>query len=186
MVRVLLTVVITLGILTIFLAGSVAAADSDFGACDLQRLAFVPKTEDIERIELLLEQGANVNGKSGGKPLLIAACALLPSGNENKIRLAQILLEKGADPNILDNLGDTALINLLKPSPDSGKDIVAMTKLLLHAGADVNARDNQGHSAFMLGLKHRNKDVFQLFKALSQKDRQSVAPPALPEGDLSK
>lgn len=187
MVRVVLAGVVVLGLITFFLTGFVGAADTDPGACDLLRLAglSVPQ-ENIERIEALLDQGANVNGKCSGKTLLMAACGLMPSGgNENKIRLVQLLLEKGADPNIPDGLGNTALISVLKSHPQQ-EGVVDVAKLLLDAGADVNARDKQGNSALVLGLKHPNKDVFQLFRARSQKDRQSTPPPSPPEEESTK
>lgn len=93
--------------------------------------------------------------------------------NENGLRLVQLLIEKGADPNIPNYEGNTPLIELLKWGT-CVENCVALAKLLLDAGADVNARDKQGNSALVLGLKHHNKEIFQLFKARSQKDRQST------------
>ena len=193
MVRLLLTGVGVLGIIIFFLTGSVTAAgDTDPGACDLERLAFMPKAEDIERIEALLDQGANVNGKCGGNTPLVKACVLPRDRNESiiKIKLVQLLLEKGADPNIPDYAGSTPLINLLRASPyiGGGEDLVAVVKLLLNAGAGVNARDKQGNSALMLGLKNSNKEVFQLFKTRSRNERQSAPPPGpgAPEGESPK
>lgn len=55
--------------------------------------------------------------------------------------VVHLLLQAGADPNVRDQQGDTALILCAT----FNKDLVLP---LVQAGADVNARNNQGQSAF--------------------------------------
>ncbi len=82
-------------------------------------------------VALLLEHGASLTYKSraGWDALGIAI--------SNHVDAAKVLLERGADPNVVDREGDTLLIvAAAKGYPES-------IDLLLEAGAHVDAR---GHA----------------------------------------
>jgi ankyrin repeat protein len=77
---------------------------------------------------------ANLKGTGGSTPLMYAALY----GNADSV---QLLLEAGADPNIRNDAGATALLWAVD---DRDK-----TRLLLQAGADANARSNDGRTPLL-------------------------------------
>jgi ankyrin repeat protein len=83
-------------------------------------------------------------------PLLLAA-------TNGHIALVRLLLERGADPNIGNLDGVTALHNAVY---ENQLDIVA---LLLDAGADPNIKDQIGNTAYDLALKSGNPKLIVLF-----------------------
>jgi ankyrin repeat protein len=76
----------------------------------------------------------NLKGTGGSTPLMYAALY----GDADSIRL---LLEAGADPNIRNDAGATALLWAV--------DDLEKTRLLLKAGADANTRSNDGRTALL-------------------------------------
>ena len=125
------------------------------------RLSKAIATNHILLAEKLLQQGANPNSKIAGKsdtPLLFSIFEkkhfTLPKGNINnraqtlyrvvaKKECLHLLLEYGANPNLKDDSGRTALdIAILWCMPD-------IVKLLLIYGADPNLRDAKGITPLM-------------------------------------
>lgn len=66
------------------------------------------------------------------------------------------LLDRGADPNISDSRGATAIMT----AATVGNEAVA--KALLDKGADVNAEDTDGETALILVAKHGNGAIVRL------------------------
>ena len=109
-------------------------------------------------VELLLRSGANVNLADvwGCTALLTACCSLdyQPFRSERAwhggsffgaaSNVVYRLLRAGADPNLQDNMGLTALMI----AAISGE--VDCLKLLLQAGARTDLRERNGHTAVML------------------------------------
>ena len=91
------------------------------------------ETVDLEALQALIDNGANLKVKSGsGKtPLMYAA----KKGNVDSLR---VLLESGADVNAQDNNGDTALM-LAAMNLD-----VNAVRILLNNGADSYIRNHRG------------------------------------------
>jgi ankyrin repeat protein len=94
---------------------------------------------DLEKVKLLLKQGRSINErdpriKFGWTPLIAA----IYQSNTN---VAHYLIASGADVNIPDNQGETAI--MWATVSDENFDIVQ--DLIAH-GADLNAKDKRGAS----------------------------------------
>ncbi|KAK1765276.1 ankyrin repeat-containing domain protein [Phialemonium atrogriseum] len=100
-------------------------------------------------LERLLEEGADVNGipsPSYGVPALCAAI------DNNRYELAQLLLDKGANPDGYWDLPTplSTCVRQLKYDPTATKAI-EMARCLIHAGADVN-KGSRGESGTPLQM----------------------------------
>ena len=87
-----------------------------------------------EIVALLLYYGANVNLRVDERGMT----ALMYASQSGRDKIARLLLDRGADPNIQSNRGYTALTF---PSYDGNEEIVRM---LLESRADPNIRDYKG------------------------------------------
>ena len=92
-------------------------------------------------VQILIEFGADVNDPMNE----IGQTPLFKSIDTNNDELTKLLLAAGADPNITDVSGATALM----VAPKCGND--KLTKLLLAAGANPNITRLNGHSALHAG-----------------------------------
>ena len=91
----------------------------------------------------------NFMTESNTSPLIIAACG---AGN---IHVVQILLDRGAEPNIANNKGRTPL---LYAASESHKDVV---QLLLDRGAEPNMTNQYGKTALHVAGFMGHKGVVQ-------------------------
>ncbi len=106
------------------------------------------RKQQLELADALLKGGADVNRVSGEfeTPLLTNACIYFPRDS------VVWLLDRGANPNLQDNLGRTPAFNLLQyrsghfPS-ESEKDTVELLSRLQQAGADFEISSDDGKSA---------------------------------------
>ena len=100
-----------------------------------------------DAIELLMEHGANVNGKdaNGNTPLQVAL-----DDRNAKLGLIERLLVHGANPNIVNKDGATPLIIALRSHN------IPMIKLLLAHNADPNKADANGNTPLQVALGDRN------------------------------
>jgi serine/threonine-protein phosphatase 6 regulatory ankyrin repeat subunit B len=92
---------------------------------------------DLEKVKLLLKQGRSINErdpriKFGWTPLIAAIF-------QRETNVVHYLIESGADLNIHDNTGQTAI--MWATASDDNLDIV---KDLIAHGADLNAKDKMG------------------------------------------
>ena len=96
----------------------------------------------------LLTAGANVNCKlkNGEFPLLVAS----------DTDTLQLLLDHGADVNMTNDRGETALMAA------AFNGLHKIVKLLLQAGADVNSTDESGNTALLVAVSDGNrKDIWK-------------------------
>ena len=91
---------------------------------------------------LLLKRGANINGTAASRQIPLSLAAV--NGSYGYVRL---LLAQGADPNVRDQNGDTALIAV---AANGGECSLTCMRLLLSHGAGVNAQNKNGQTALML------------------------------------
>lgn len=105
----------------------------------------------------LIKKGIDINQQFGPKGLTLLHVAACDQGSS---RLVFSLLEHGADINMADHEGNTALMYAVQGMPTSsyhtGTGDSTSAKILLHMGADPNARNNQEQSVSdMLVDKYR-------------------------------
>lgn len=95
----------------------------------------------------LIELGADIDMKdNNGSPLHYAA-------ENNSVETLEVLLNAGANKEILDNWKWTPLINAAR------NDNVEAAEKLAKAGANMDYQDNSGRTALMHAAMHRNAKV---------------------------
>ena len=92
----------------------------------------------------------NVNSDSG--------TALMAAVFKNDIEITKILLDLGADANLADPNGTTALHYATR---FTNKEII---KLLVDYGADIKFKDNNGFSALDYALQDKDESILTLLK----------------------
>jgi hypothetical protein len=118
---------------------------------------------DLEMIQVLLgDYKADVNARCDFS--LTPLCdAVSPSHTESYPEVVQYLLERGADPNVLQTDG----WNPLRIASKSGQSEIV--RLLLDHGADVDSADDSGRTALQLALENGHHEVVELLSARGAK-----------------
>uniref|UniRef100_A0A3B3SRL2 Ankyrin repeat domain 34A n=1 Tax=Paramormyrops kingsleyae TaxID=1676925 RepID=A0A3B3SRL2_9TELE len=107
---------------------------------------------------LLVEGGAYINeGNERGETPVVAACLASYEDPQSRHKMVRYLLEKGADPNIPDKTGRTALMHAC--AEQAGKEVVA---LLLEYGADPSLKDYSGSSALVHAINKGDRETLQI------------------------
>ncbi|KAM6910315.1 ankyrin repeat domain-containing protein 34A [Xenentodon cancila] len=107
---------------------------------------------------LLLEGGAYINeGNERGETPISAACLATYDDSQTQQKMIRYLLEKGADPNIPDKSGRTALMHAC--AEQAGKEVVS---LLLENGADPSLKDYSGSSALVHAINKGDRETLQV------------------------
>ena len=117
-------------------------------------IAYLPSRpmSDLEAVEFLLFHGANPNCSLKGMTPLMFACQY------GSIRIATKLIQAGANVNLQDIIGTSALM-FACCSESPNKDLV---KLLLQSGADIYAKGgDQQITILMLSVLRGNTSIVQ-------------------------
>lgn len=89
-------------------------------------------------------------GNGSATPLMYASSA-------GHTKTVQVLIKNGANVNVRDDDGDTALAYAaVRGAP------IDLVKTLLSAGADVNIKNNRGQTALMLATEQRKSKIVEL------------------------
>ena len=99
-------------------------------------------------VHMLLKEGADVNGRTNGTPVLICAA------EDGHDKCVDLLIRAGADVNATGSIGDSALI---KASRNGHSKCV---ELLIKAGAHVNKSNNMSSTSLMKAAGN-GRDKFQ-------------------------
>ena len=116
----------------------------------------------LETIRLLLNRGANLEAKDGdgSTPLMIIAVQSESPDEDEKEIIVKFLLDSGAEANVAENDGNTALHWACYHKH------LGMVQLLLHHGANLEAKD--GHHGTPLYWACSSDDNLDVVKELVQ------------------
>lgn len=103
---------------------------------------------DVAGARQALSEGADPNWHL--RDFVFGDTALMNAARSRNLDLVRLLLDAGADPNLQNNRGDTALISAVY----WGDDYTNVVELLIEEGADVKSRNNYGVSALRLAVGH--------------------------------
>lgn len=129
------------------------------------------KENDADKVQQFMKEGINPdepNWNNNGRPAIIEAAY------HGHINTVKVLLQAGANPNVQNMLGETALHNAFHPKTFS-KELVS---LLLDHGADVNMREKlNGYTAVHIAAKFCTstvnkavrKDILEVLSLLCKK-----------------
>jgi len=105
-----------------------------------------------------------MRGFAGGTLLMLAA--------DGDLSLVKFLVSRGADVNLRDDEGHTALMKAVMSFNESN---LSNVKYLIARRADINAANNKGETALMMAVKKGNADMVKVLMAsgsrLSLKDQ---------------
>ncbi len=117
--------------------------------------------DDIKLVQEALEQKADINYKDRH-----GWTALMWSGLKYNTGIVKLLLDRGANPDIQNNQGYTALMYVASRPYKGyyiGCDVAYSTaKLLLENGANPNIQNNEGYTALMYAAIMNHEDIREL------------------------
>jgi uncharacterized protein len=185
-------IIVIMILLTVLLTGCVKTQQVD-PVVD-QRLAMAVQNNDLETLHLLVQSGVAVNATTPDR----AATVLMMAVRTGIPELVKFLLENGADVNITNRDGETALFfavyhgraDLVNMLLDKGASVYArrskvgvtplhvaaargdteIVKVLLAKGADVNAAAAGGVTAMRLARELDQQKVAEVLKAAGSKE----------------
>jgi ankyrin repeat protein len=144
-------------------AGENAVSLPDRNATRMMRAIRAQDWREFQRLLAKYPEAITRKGTGGSTPLMYAALY----GDLPSVRL---LLQAGAEPNVVNDSGATALMWAV--------DDLRKTRLLLDHGADVNARSNDGRTPLMIAANRAGSSpVLELLLARGAKP--NVVAPSL-------
>lgn len=105
----------------------------------------------VENAKLLLQQGADVNGRNQGRSTALCIASYL-----GHIEVVDLLLKNRAELELEDGGGHTAL------GQAAEKDHRDVARLLLSASADVNHKSAHGWTPVHIAIQHGNREMVQI------------------------
>jgi len=124
-------------------------------------------------VEKLLENGADPNYPKLGKedtdllPLPLATGYSIVNINhtQNAVKIVEMLLEYGADPNVILRRGRTCLIDIVALNPKYYNEYhYEIVRLLVEYGTDISIKDQDGFTAYDYAVKYNRTELYDLLK----------------------
>ena len=120
--------------------------------CNRTPLLWASLSSSGESIETLIDLGANVNAQRTDDK----AAPLTLSSDWNNFMAVYLLLNHGADANIANANGDSALHCAVS------NGFFDITKLLFKKGSNVNLQNKEGRTPLFLGVKNKHEQLIKL------------------------
>lgn len=100
------------------------------------------ENSEYNGMKILIDKGIPIDMRNEYGDTLLHLAA--DSWRHDNTRIVRFLLDKGIDPNVTDDSGQTALYEAVFESMDGSN--MSVIKLLIAAGADVNRADDDGNT----------------------------------------
>ena len=104
-------------------------------------LVYSASNGDVDNVRKLLDQGVDVNAKES----LIGCTALVAASQGDHLDVVQLLLARGANPNIPGNVDGIEGYTALIVAAEHGN--AEMVRILIGKGADVNMKNEVDYTA---------------------------------------
>jgi uncharacterized protein len=128
---------------------------SPYVMADVNALFRATEAGDVEKVQSLLDSGVDINERNKFGSFAINSAAV-----KNNMTLLRLFIEKGADVNVQNWSGDTALICATKYAGGQKETV----KLLLEAGANVELQDEDGKTALDYAKEKGHLDAVALLE----------------------
>ncbi|REJ10342.1 ankyrin repeat domain-containing protein [Halobacillus trueperi] len=133
----------------------------------LQHVAAISR--DKELLQYLIFRGADVNQRNSYRetPLMLCLFSLELEHENDFLACSEVLLNSGADVNLQDNEGNSALMMAFKYKDyiiDGNEVIIDYMKMLVEHGANVNLRNENGQTAIDLGQQYDFEEAVEFLK----------------------
>lgn len=115
-----------------------------------------------ETVQLLIENGANVNARE-----IDGKTALMMAASHGHTETAKLLIENGADINTKDEDGNTTLMWAAEENTET-------VQLLIENGANVNARNKNGKTALMWAIYYGHTETADILKTAMDKSNSET------------
>lgn len=119
------------------------------------------QAEHMKAVEKLVSGGTDINTRredgNNNTPLMEAA-------TWNSKEIVEFLLQKGANPNLIDRYGRTALMLAMLYRENGEEDVLEITKILIAGGTDMTIKNTDGKTAREIATDRGYSRVAEMLK----------------------